>query len=157
MRVRHVGATLNACLNRNDSNDNGSSIIIDHVTMKPGTTWTLTPAAADHSALLYVRKGTGSLGREQQIVKALQTATLHSNGGPITIQNTHGRKSLDFLFLAGAPLGEPVAMGGPIVMNTQQEINDAYRQLQSGTFLKRQVVLREHAETLRQSSGTNLV
>jgi redox-sensitive bicupin YhaK (pirin superfamily) len=122
--------------------------------MKPGATWTAT-ATAHHSALLYVREGTGTLGREQEIAKALQTATFHSDGGAITIQNGDLRKSLDFLFLAGVPLCEPVAMGGPIVMNTQQEINDAYRQLQNGTFLKRHVVLREHGETLSQS-GRNL-
>jgi redox-sensitive bicupin YhaK (pirin superfamily) len=154
VQVRHVGSTLNACLSRYDLNDVGRSTTIDHVTMKPGATWTAT-ATAHHSALLYVREGTGTLGREQEFVKALQTATFHSDGGAITIQNADLRKSLDFLFLAGVPLCEPVAMGGPIVMNTQQEINDAYRQLQNGTFLKRHVVLREHGETLSQS-GRNL-
>ena len=37
--------------------------------------------------------------------------------------------------LSGAPLREPVALGGPIVMNTRDELRQAYRELQEGTFL----------------------
>lgn len=159
IRVRHVGATLDDSLyadeSGNDSNSEESSvqrrppINIEHVTMKPRTAWTAT-APADHSAVIYVREGIGTFGtQQQQVVKALQTATFHSDGSSITIQNSDRKKPLDFLLLTGAPLHESVAMGGPIVMNTEQEINDAYRQLQNGTFLKRQVALREHDETRR--------
>jgi hypothetical protein len=42
-----------------------------------------------------------------------------------------------------------VVLGGPIVMNSEEELNDAYRQLSNGTFLKRDVVLRQQADTLR--------
>jgi len=38
--------------------------------------------------------------------------------------------------LAGKPLGEPVARGGPFVMNTRAEIEQAYREYRDGTFLK---------------------
>ena len=41
------------------------------------------------------------------------------------------------LLLVGDRLREPVAMGGPIVMNYDWEIDEAYRELQAGTFLKR--------------------
>ena len=41
----------------------------------------------------------------------------------------------DVLLLTGAPLGEPVALGGPIVMNTEAELAQAYRELRAGTFL----------------------
>ena len=53
------------------------------------------------------------------------------------------------MLLADAPLREPVASVGPIVMNSEEELNDAYRQLSNGTFLKRDVVLRKQADTLR--------
>lgn len=67
------------------------------------------------------------------------------------IQNNDNRKSkLDLLFLTGVPLREPVVLGGPMVMNTERKINDAVRQLQDGTFLNRDVVLREHAEALKR-------
>ncbi len=39
------------------------------------------------------------------------------------------------LLLTGAPLREPVALGGPIVMNTEEEVRQAYRELRNGTFL----------------------
>ena len=44
---------------------------------------------------------------------------------------------LGVLLLVGERLREPVAMGGPIVMNYDWEIDEAYRELQAGTFLKR--------------------
>jgi len=63
-------------------------------------------------------------------------------GGPLAGlmggNNGNSNNDLDLLLLSGKPLGEPVAMGGPIVMNTDREIQLAYRQLEDGTFLKQQ-------------------
>ena len=47
------------------------------------------------------------------------------------------RGESDVLLLVGERLREPVAMGGPIVMNYDWEIDEAYRELQAGTILKR--------------------
>jgi len=41
-----------------------------------------------------------------------------------------------FLFISGEPLGEPIAWGGPIVMNTQAELIQAFKELDQGTFIK---------------------
>lgn len=41
-----------------------------------------------------------------------------------------------FLFASGAPLREPVAWRGPIVMNTQEELDKAFEELDMGTFIK---------------------
>ncbi len=46
-----------------------------------------------------------------------------------------GTVPLQFLLIWGCPLGEPVAWGGPIVMNTREELDEAFRQLDAGTFL----------------------
>ena len=41
-----------------------------------------------------------------------------------------------FLFMSGEPLREPVAWGGPIVMNTEEELDKAFEELETGTFVK---------------------
>ena len=147
VRVRNVGATLDASLFPNNDGELATplrtavvqkrpSVSIQHVTMKPGTTWTVS-APPEHSAALYVREGAATLG--SRTANTLQTATFGPNGDILKILNADRRVTLDFLLLMGQQLREPVAMGGPIVMNTEKEVNDAYRQLQNGTFLKRTV------------------
>jgi quercetin 2,3-dioxygenase len=46
-----------------------------------------------------------------------------------------GEDGVRFLLISGRPLREPVAWYGPIVMNTQEELQRAFEQLQEGTFL----------------------
>ena len=45
-------------------------------------------------------------------------------------------KKSEFLFIAGKPIGEPIARGGPFVMNTKAEILEAVRDYNNGTFAK---------------------
>jgi redox-sensitive bicupin YhaK (pirin superfamily) len=40
-----------------------------------------------------------------------------------------------FLFISGQPIGEPIARYGPFVMNTWEEIQQAYQELRDGTFI----------------------
>jgi hypothetical protein len=47
-----------------------------------------------------------------------------------------GDEGIRFLLVAGRPLVEPVAWYGPIVMNTQEELREAFEELERGTFLK---------------------
>ena len=47
-----------------------------------------------------------------------------------------GPHGIRFLLVSGKPLKEPVAWHGPIVMNTQQEINQALQELRNGSFIK---------------------
>ena len=60
---------------------------------------------------------------------------LFDHGDEIEVQA--GEEGIRFLLVSGAPLEEPVAWYGPIVMNSQQELQQAYRELQEGTFIKR--------------------
>ena len=59
---------------------------------------------------------------------------LFDRGDEITVQA--GEEGIRFLLVSGKPLEEPVAWYGPIVMNTQQQLRDAFEELERGTFLK---------------------
>jgi hypothetical protein len=59
---------------------------------------------------------------------------LFDRGDEIVVQA--GPEGIRFLLVSGKPLEEPVAWYGPIVMNTQSEIQTAMRELQSGKFIK---------------------
>jgi len=45
-------------------------------------------------------------------------------------------KSVKFLLVGGKPLNEPIAWQGPIVMNTQEELQQAFEEYRNGTFIK---------------------
>lgn len=53
------------------------------------------------------------------------------------IRVSAGEAGLRFLLVSGRPIREPVAWYGPIVMNTQEELNQAFAEFRDGTFLKR--------------------
>ena len=61
---------------------------------------------------------------------------LFDSGSEVVVQAAD--EDLRFLLVSGEPLREPVAWRGPIVMNTQEELRHAYRELQDGTFIKAQ-------------------
>ena len=48
-------------------------------------------------------------------------------------------KPTHLLYISSDPLREPVAWGGPIVMNTEEELDEAFSELQSGTFIKEEI------------------
>jgi redox-sensitive bicupin YhaK (pirin superfamily) len=59
---------------------------------------------------------------------------LFDRGDDVMVQA--GEDGLRFLLVSGKPLEEPVAWYGPIVMNTQEELQNAFRELEKGTFLE---------------------
>ena len=63
-----------------------------------------------------------------------RTLVRFGTGEEITVQA--GPEGLRFLLISGAPFEEPVAWPGPIVMNTQAELRQAFRDLNNGTFIK---------------------
>ena len=56
------------------------------------------------------------------------------NGDEVVVHA--GEDGIRFLLVSGKPLEEPVAWYGPIVMNTQQQLQQAFQDLEKGTFLK---------------------
>jgi quercetin 2,3-dioxygenase len=63
-----------------------------------------------------------------------RSLVLFDRGDEITVQADD--EGVRFLLVSGKPLGEPVAWYGPIVMNTQEELQQAFAELEQGTFLK---------------------
>ena len=63
-----------------------------------------------------------------------RSLVLFDQGDEITVQA--GDRGIRFLLVSGKPIKEPVAWYGPIVMNTQQELQQAVSELRSGTFIK---------------------
>ncbi len=63
-----------------------------------------------------------------------RTLIRFGSGDEVTVQA--GAEGVRFLLISGAPIEEPVAWHGPIVMNTQAELQQAMRDLQNGTFIK---------------------
>jgi redox-sensitive bicupin YhaK (pirin superfamily) len=63
-----------------------------------------------------------------------RSLVLFGGGDEVTIQA--GDEGIRFLLVSGKPIEEPVAWYGPIVMNTDQELQQAYDELRQGTFIK---------------------
>jgi hypothetical protein len=103
-------------------------------------------------AFAYVFEGTGSfrdaskpqgvllekevMGQEVNIrdMSGDRTLIQFGTGDEVTVQA--GPKGIRFLLISGAPIEEPVAWHGPIVMNTQDELRQALKELRNGTFIK---------------------
>ena len=63
-----------------------------------------------------------------------RSLVLFDTGDEIVVQA--GPEGIRFLLVSGKPIEEPVAWSGPIVMNTQDELRQAYQELRAGTFIK---------------------
>lgn len=84
-----------------------------------------------HTAFIYIYSGSCIIDN-QKIAEG--NCVLFEDGENIQISTTE--EEAKFIFLSGKPLHEPIAWGGPIVMNTQEELNLAFDELDEGTFIK---------------------
>ena len=78
----------------------------------------------------------GEIKIGSKIHNKLQNSTLISltRGNNLKIFSV---KKSQFLIIAGKPIGEPIARGGPFVMNTKQEILKAVQDYHSGNFVQK--------------------
>ncbi|MEM6925858.1 MAG: pirin family protein [Myxococcota bacterium] len=115
----------------------GSALGVEAVakTLTPVTYqhWTLSAGAdvevgvdPEHRVAVYVFDGTATVG--EQTLQPGQLAIL-AEGDAVRLR-ADGEAQL--LLLGGRPLGEPIAWGGPFVMNTRDEVVEAYEDFQSG-------------------------
>lgn len=119
------------------------------VTVPPGKRRTL-PVETNRHAFAYVFEGAGNF-RDASAPQPVATEQIDESGitleeagnrslvlfdagDEVTVQA--GEAGIRFLLVSGTPLEEPVAWRGPIVMNTQEELRQAFSELQSGTFIR---------------------
>ncbi|MEE3263625.1 MAG: pirin-like C-terminal cupin domain-containing protein, partial [Candidatus Latescibacterota bacterium] len=123
------------------------------VYVPPGKRKTL-PVEMDRHGFAYIFDGAGSFrdasdpqsvatevmeeGQPQATaidVTGNRNLILFDSGDEITVQA--GEEGIRFLLVSGKPIEEPIAWRGPIVMNSQNEIQTAFRELQQGTFIRK--------------------
>jgi len=107
------------------------TLLLD-VELAAGAQWDLAVDSTD-TLFVYIVEGSGHFGAEAQRVES-HKAVLFESGDSFTVKAAD--KGLRFLLFSGQPLGEPIAWGGPIVMNTREELQQAFAEIQNGTFIK---------------------
>jgi redox-sensitive bicupin YhaK (pirin superfamily) len=104
-----------------------------HFTIQPGGALTQS-VPAEQNGLIYVFKGVARVGSEKREVREGQAALLESGDSVVIAVDAEAGGAAELLLLSGKPLQEPVARYGPFVMNTPEQIEQAFRDYQSGRF-----------------------
>jgi redox-sensitive bicupin YhaK (pirin superfamily) len=119
------------------------------VSVPPGRSKSL-PIETTRHAFAYVFAGSGTFGNASGPQPVLteqvgldappvleagnRSLVLFDQGDEVTVKA--GPEGIRFLLVSGRPLGEPVAWRGPVVMNTQEQLRQAFEELERGTFLR---------------------
>jgi hypothetical protein len=102
------------------------------VSLAPGATWS-HPLPDGHNAFAYVYEGDVVVG-DGEDARPLAHRTLGVLGGGPRFEVVAGDAGAALILVAGRPLREPVARHGPFVMNTRQELMQAFVDYQEGRF-----------------------
>jgi redox-sensitive bicupin YhaK (pirin superfamily) len=93
------------------------------------------PVKEGYTAIAYVIEGKGTFDTREGHQVYNRDIVLFGDGSSVTAGSF--AKGFRFLFLSGKPIHEPVAWRGPIVMNTADELQVAFREYADGTFIKK--------------------
>ncbi len=86
-----------------------------------------------HNSFIYLLKGELKIGEKEHNKTSDSQLILLERGNMLIVK---ANKKTEFLFIAGKPIDEPIARGGPFVMNTKAEILEAIQDYNDGTFAK---------------------
>jgi len=99
------------------------------------------PTPEEHNVFLYVFEGAGFFCEKETEEKNTKdfyadnrSLLLFEKGSSLALHTDN--ETLRFLLMTGRPIGEPVAWGGPIVMNTDAELEIAFEEYENGTFIR---------------------
>lgn len=111
------------------------------VALEPDSVWTYNETPDDQTLFLYLIDGTLAADEElkkfeEKACALLMSATSVHDTAFNEVVVKAGPEGARYFLLAAKPLREPVAWGGPIVMNTDEELNEAFRELDNNTFIK---------------------
>ena len=105
-------------------------ILYLHVTLGAGATFSQR-VPANFNAFAYVVRGEVKFEGDSRVQPADRLVVYAHDGDTISMTNTSSHPA-SLLLVAGEPLGEPVARHGPFVMNTRQELVEAFEDYRSG-------------------------
>jgi redox-sensitive bicupin YhaK (pirin superfamily) len=91
------------------------------------------PVKDGYTIFAYIYDGEGFFGSEKKVMKG--NIIIFEKTGDYVKINTRKEK-MQFLLISGKPIKEPIAWAGPIVMNTQEEVHQAFEEYRMGNFLK---------------------
>jgi len=103
-----------------------------HVILKGGKEFKCE-VPSGHNSFIYILKGNLKIGKKSHEKAGDSNLILLERGSELKVK---AEKNTEFLFIAGKPIGEPIARGGPFVMNTKAEILEAIQDYNNGTFAK---------------------
>lgn len=103
------------------------------VTIEAGITWNYQ-TKPEETVFLYIMDGEGFFGGVEKKLLQSKRAVLYGKGEEIEIRSQ--KEELRIIVFSGKPLHEPIAWGGPIVMNTSDEIEKAFKEIREGTFVR---------------------
>ena len=92
------------------------------------------PTKRGYTVFVYVTEGQGHFDETNKHTVGNGTVCLYADGDNIAVRTAEG--PVRFLLISGKPIGEPVAWYGPIVMNTDGELKQAFEEYKKGTFIK---------------------
>ncbi len=103
------------------------------VSMKPNSKFTHS-ITYGKNAFAYIFEGEGMFSPKTTKIFSKDDLVVYEDGDEVEILTSDN--PVRFLLVSGKPIGESVAWGGPIVMNTDEEIRTAFAEYRNGTFLK---------------------
>jgi redox-sensitive bicupin YhaK (pirin superfamily) len=103
------------------------------VEVSAGSEWSFN-SEKDSTLFIYILQGEGSFDPDSKELISEKHAVLFNEGDIFWVKASN--RGIRFLLLSGKPLKEPIAWGGPIVMNTKEELDLAFKELDENTFIK---------------------